>query len=105
MSRWQLRSQDNGKIQVNERWRYPASTQTAATASLGFRHCGLALSLFFVGNGFGVSIGGVDFRKVMEFFSETSGCPAVPDSLEFEPPPPLHPRQLLSIVHLNAHSS
>src|SRR5215471_3123001 len=104
MSRWQLRSQDNGKIQVNERWRYPASTQTAATASLGFRNDDFALSCSLLGNASGISIGGVDLRKVMEFLSETSGCQAVSDSLELERPP-LHPRQLLSIVHLNAHSS
>src|SRR5262245_66511778 len=104
MSRWQLRSQDNGKIQVNERWRYPASTQTTATASLGFRNDDFALSCSLLGKASGVSIGGVDFRKVMEFLSETSGCQAVPDSLELERSP-LFPHRLLCIVHLNANSS
>jgi hypothetical protein len=70
---------------------------------LSFRNDNLALMRSLLGKASGVSIGGINFRKVMEFRSEAPGCQAVKDSLEVERF--LYPRQLLSIIRLkNAHS-
>src|SRR4030095_9822761 len=104
MDRRHLRPEYDGNIQVDERWRYPASTQTAATASLGFGNDNPALVRSPFGKPSGASVGGVDFRKVIEFRSETSGCQAVLDLLELERS--FHPRRPLFIIRLkNAHSS
>jgi hypothetical protein len=71
---------------------------------LGFGNDNRAFARSLFGKTSGVSVGGVDFRKIVELRTKTPGCQTVPDSLKLERS--VYPRNPLVIVRFKKlHSS